>query len=55
MVLQTLLVEMNNLATVVLKYQVTTEVWLLNWSICGDDYFSSGKRSGEGKFEGSIL
>lgn len=54
-VLQTLLVEMNNLAIIVLKYHVTIEVWLLNRSICGDDCCSSGKRSGEGNFEGSIL
>lgn len=54
-VFQTLLVEVNNLATIVLRCYVTTEVWLLNWSICGEDCFSSRKRSGERNFEGSIL
>lgn len=57
-VLQTLLVEMNTLATVVWKYHVTIEVWLLNCSVCGDDCFSSGKkreRQKERNSEGSML
>lgn len=41
------LVEMNDLSTIVLKYDMTIEVWLLNWSTCGDDSSSSKKISGE--------
>lgn len=41
--------------TIVLKHHVTVEVWLLNWSICGYDCYSSGKRSGERNFAGSML
>lgn len=40
---------------IVLKHHVTVEFWLLNWSICGYDCYSSGKRSGERNFAGSIL
>lgn len=46
-VLQSLFVEVNNLAVIVLKYHVTVEISLFNWSIL----FSSGERN----FEGSIV